>query len=94
MSAPDLLTHTCTILYFSVHPGSMNWSAPEVLEKAYDERSDVWSLGCVLLELASTAFCDKATMAGKLFEIKHNPQALQQLLEQVAQVRGGEWMEG
>ena len=66
--------------------GSMNWTAPEVLEKAYDQRSDVWSLGCVMLELASTAFCDKTTMAGKLFEIKHNPTALQQLLEQVEQV--------
>jgi probable inactive protein kinase-like protein SgK071 len=71
----------------------MNWSAPEVLEKPYDERSDVWSLGCILLELMSTAFCDKATMAGKLFEIKHNPQALKELLDQAGQVRGQVVME-
>ena len=30
--------------------GSMNWMAPEVMERPYDERSDVWSLGCIILE--------------------------------------------
>ncbi|RMX37185.1 hypothetical protein pdam_00010687 [Pocillopora damicornis] len=38
--------------------GTMNWMAPEVLERPYDERSDVWSLGCIVLELATCGFLD------------------------------------
>jgi len=36
----------------------MNWMAPEVMERPYDERSDVWSLGCIVLELATCGFLD------------------------------------
>ena len=60
--------------------GSMNWMAPEVMERPYDERSDVWSLGCILLELASCAFLDSVQVAGILFEIKQNPQCLEEVL--------------
>ena len=64
----------------------MNWMAPEVLEKPYDERSDVWSAGCIALEMASCHFCDNAQMCGKLFEIKHHAQTLEDMLEEVAKV--------
>jgi serine/threonine protein kinase len=36
----------------------MNWMAPEVLERPYDERSDVWSLGCIVLDAATCGFFD------------------------------------
>ena len=65
----------------------MNWMAPEVLERPYDERSDVWSLGCIALELVTCGLYDAAAMSGKLFEIKHNPQALEDIMKQVAEVR-------
>ena len=32
--------------------------APEVLERPYDERSDVWSLGCIVLDAATCGFFD------------------------------------
>ena len=65
----------------------MNWMAPEVLEQAYDEVSDVWGLGCIILELATTAVCDNSIMGGKLCEIKHSAQALEELLTSISDVR-------
>ncbi|RDD44451.1 Serine/threonine kinase-like domain-containing protein STKLD1 [Trichoplax sp. H2] len=64
--------------------GSMNWMAPEVLERPYDERSDVWSLGCIALEMATCGFLDAAQTAGILFQIKHSPQVLEEVLENVS----------
>ena len=60
--------------------GSMNWMAPEVMERPYDERSDVWSLGCIILELATCAFLDPVQISSTLFEIKQNPQCLEDVL--------------
>ena len=65
----------------------MNWMAPEVLDHPYDERSDVWSLGCIALEMATCATYDSAQMSGRLFEIKHNVQALEDALCEVGKVR-------
>lgn len=65
--------------------GTMNWMAPEVLERPYDERSDVWSLGCILLELATTGYLDAAQMSSTLFQIKQSPQVLEKVLEKVAE---------
>jgi len=57
--------------------GSMNWMAPEVMERPYDERSDVWGVGCILLELATCGILDSQETSGVLFEIKQNPQCLE-----------------
>ena len=65
--------------------GSMNWMAPEVMERPYDERSDVWSLGCIILELATCAFLDPVQISGILFEIKQNPQCLEDILVDLPQ---------
>ncbi|XP_027054590.1 serine/threonine kinase-like domain-containing protein STKLD1 isoform X1 [Pocillopora verrucosa] len=63
--------------------GTMNWMAPEVLERPYDERSDVWSLGCIVLELATCGFLDQSQISSKLFQIKQSPQELEDVLKEV-----------
>jgi len=63
--------------------GSMNWMAPEVLERPYDERSDVWSLGCIALEMITCHILDSTQMSGHLFELKNNPQLLEDVLNRV-----------
>jgi len=63
--------------------GSMNWMAPEVLERPYDERSDVWSLGCITLEMITCHIFDSTQMSGHLFELKNNPQLLEDVLNRV-----------
>eukprot|EP00048_Salpingoeca_helianthica_P016729 m.233895 g.233895 ORF g.233895 m.233895 type:complete len:638 (-) comp19339_c0_seq1:78-1991(-) len=63
--------------------GTMNWMAPEVLERPYDERSDVWSLGCIVLDAATCGFFDSAQSLAALFEIKHSSPKLEEVLKEV-----------
>lgn len=63
--------------------GTMNWMAPEVMERPYDERSDVWSLGCIVLDIASCGFADHAQSQSALFEIKHSTPRLEEVLQEV-----------
>ena len=39
--------------YMSIHVGSRWYRAPEValVEKQYDQASDMWSFGCIIFEL-------------------------------------------
>ena len=76
----------------------MNWMAPEVLERPYDERSDVWSLGCIILHATTCAFMDACEHDGTricdaaqesqssavLFEIKNSSQKLEDVLKEVS----------
>ena len=41
------------IRYMSIHVGSRWYRAPEValVEKQYDQASDLWSFGCIIYEL-------------------------------------------
>ncbi|XP_077986534.1 uncharacterized protein LOC144440938 [Glandiceps talaboti] len=64
--------------------GSMSWMAPEVMEKAYDERSDLWSLGCITLEMATCGIMDTSEIQAVLFQIKSSSQVLEEVLEDVA----------
>jgi len=50
--------------------GTMAWMAPEVMEKPYDDRSDVWSLGCIVLDAATCAFLDTNQSRQALLELK------------------------
>lgn len=59
--------------------------APEVVERPYDERSDIWSLGCILLDAATCGFMDHAQSMSTLFEIKHSSQRLETVLKTVAE---------
>eukprot|EP00731_Ephydatia_muelleri_P023863 Em0016g134a len=53
---------------------------------SYDERSDVWSLGCVVLELATCSFLSNESVTGLLFQIKLAPQVVEEALDRVAKV--------
>lgn len=60
-----LFTSLSLFLLTSPSPGSLEWLAPEEMEKRGEgeggrgsEKADVWSLGCVLLQLATCASMD------------------------------------
>jgi serine/threonine kinase-like domain-containing protein STKLD1 len=42
-----------------IPPGAFDYIAPEVIDsQEYNEKSDVWALGCILLDMATTALYD------------------------------------
>jgi serine/threonine protein kinase len=51
----------------SLHVGSRWYRAPEIslVEKSYDQASDVWSLGCIIYELLMYIKYDKGQQAFK-----------------------------
>ena len=77
--------HTYSYVY-AFDAGMMNWMAPEVLEQRYDEKSDTWAIGCLVLELTTAHQYKTHEIKGKLFEIKHNDEALEELLLDIGQV--------
>ena len=56
--------------------GHVSKSCLQVLERPYDERSDCWSMGCIILEMATTATHDANEIASILVQIKHSPQVI------------------
>ena len=66
--------------------GSMNWMAPEVLERPYDERSDVWSAGCIALEMTTCGVMDSKSMSQCLYTLKNDSQVLEDLMSKVSGV--------
>eukprot|EP00056_Hartaetosiga_gracilis_P002485 m.54025 g.54025 ORF g.54025 m.54025 type:complete len:605 (+) comp11071_c0_seq4:95-1909(+) len=63
--------------------GTMNYMAPEVLERPYNEKSDIWSLGCIILDAATCAFLNHGQAQSLLFEVKHKPHRLEEALKEV-----------
>ena len=63
--------------------GTMNYMAPEVLERPYNEKSDIWSMGCIILDAATCGFLDHGQAQSLLFEVKHKPHRLEEALKEV-----------
>eukprot|EP01135_Chromosphaera_perkinsii_P010539 Nk52_evm49s2152 gene=Nk52_evmTU49s2152 len=64
--------------------GTLSWCAPEVLDQAqYDERSDIWSLGCILIALATTKVYDEGDIHQALMDIKRSSRGLERVLDDV-----------
>lgn len=72
--------------------GTTVYMAPEVMTQAYDERSDIWSLGCLLLEMATTAMYDQQQLAKKLEEIKEDSYILEEVFEDIAKNFSDDWI--
>lgn len=66
--------------------GSYDYMAPEFPHQPHDSRSDVWSLGCVLLQLVTCTNYNVRQMLDHLTEIKHSTAVLDQLLVDARQV--------
>ncbi|NP_001088678.1 serine/threonine kinase-like domain containing 1 L homeolog [Xenopus laevis] len=56
------------------------WTAPEALRLTYSEKSDVWSLGCILLELMTCSVYTGEMVVSILNEIRVNPRCLEKVV--------------
>ncbi|XP_053380430.1 serine/threonine kinase-like domain-containing protein STKLD1 isoform X2 [Mercenaria mercenaria] len=63
---------------------SMNYMAPEAAVHGYSEKSDVWSLGCVLFELVTAWLYNSQEAIAKLQDIRKEPGILDEIFEDIA----------
>ncbi|XP_066436491.1 serine/threonine kinase-like domain-containing protein STKLD1 isoform X2 [Eleutherodactylus coqui] len=66
-----------------VDPERKIFMAPESLDFLYTDKSDVWSLGCILLDLMTTSVKTGAGIIELLEMIKADPLCLQRTLEEI-----------
>ncbi|XP_075691190.1 serine/threonine kinase-like domain-containing protein STKLD1 isoform X2 [Rhinoderma darwinii] len=71
-----------------VDPEKKIFMAPESLEFLYTDKSDVWSLGCMLLDLMTTSVKKDAEIIELLEIIKLDPLGLQKTLEAIQEKVG------
>ncbi|KAH3801097.1 hypothetical protein DPMN_154742 [Dreissena polymorpha] len=71
---------TCT----RANAASMNYMAPEAASEGYTEKSDMWSLGCVLFELVTALLYSQKEAIDKLQEIRKNPDVLDYVFEEIS----------
>ena len=63
------------VIVLEIEPTALlKFSDLQVLERPYDERSDCWSMGCIILEMATTCTHDCNEIGSILVQIKHSPQ--------------------
>lgn len=63
-----------------------NFLAPEVTDK-FTQASDVWALGCILLELTTTSLYTKEEIMEKIKEIKEDSFVMEQIFEEISKVK-------
>ncbi|XP_038601404.1 serine/threonine kinase-like domain-containing protein STKLD1 [Tachyglossus aculeatus] len=67
-------------------PAHKSWMSPEALEFSFSEKSDIWSLGCILLEMATCSFLKKADAVKLLQDIRTDSGKLETPLTKMKRV--------
>ena len=52
--------------YASTQKGTINYMAPEMFEKRYNNKVDIWALGCIIYELCTLQYCFGEDIEGEL----------------------------
>ncbi|XP_040081675.1 serine/threonine kinase-like domain-containing protein STKLD1 [Oryx dammah] len=61
-------------------PFHKSWMAPEALSFSFSQKSDVWSLGCIVLDMASCSFLDTLGAMHLRKSIRSSPASLSGVL--------------
>ncbi|XP_072488937.1 serine/threonine kinase-like domain-containing protein STKLD1 isoform X2 [Notamacropus eugenii] len=64
-------------------PYLKSWMAPEALEFVFSPKSDIWSLGCIILDMASCSYMNKAEALATREAIREHPRKLLKALEKI-----------
>ncbi|XP_030317280.1 serine/threonine kinase-like domain-containing protein STKLD1 isoform X2 [Calypte anna] len=60
-----------------VEENSKSWMAPETLEFSFTEKSDIWSLGCILLDMMTCFVLNEEEITSLLQDIRQDTNHLQ-----------------
>uniref|UniRef100_UPI000D5383A0 Cilia and flagella associated protein 251 n=1 Tax=Bos taurus TaxID=9913 RepID=UPI000D5383A0 len=61
-------------------PLQKSWMAPEALSFSFSQKSDIWSLGCIVLDMASCSFLDTLEAMHLRKSIRSSPASLSGVL--------------
>ncbi|XP_077005190.1 serine/threonine kinase-like domain-containing protein STKLD1 isoform X2 [Tamandua tetradactyla] len=64
-------------------PFQKSWMAPEALRFSFSQKSDVWSMGCILLDMANCSFMNKTEAMLLRKAIRELPGSLECALKQL-----------
>uniref|UniRef100_A0A096NRP2 Serine/threonine kinase-like domain-containing protein STKLD1 n=1 Tax=Papio anubis TaxID=9555 RepID=A0A096NRP2_PAPAN len=64
-----------------VHPFHKSWMAPEALNFSFSQKSDIWSLGCIILDMTSCSFMDSTEAMYLRKSLRQSPGSLETILK-------------
>ncbi|XP_021117398.1 serine/threonine kinase-like domain-containing protein STKLD1 [Heterocephalus glaber] len=62
-----------------------SWMAPESLSFSFSQKSDIWSLGCIILDLARCSFLNGVEAMDLRKSLRQQPGSLRDILETMAE---------
>ncbi|XP_028341989.1 serine/threonine kinase-like domain-containing protein STKLD1 [Physeter macrocephalus] len=68
-------------------PFHKSWTAPEALNFSFSQKSDIWSLGCIILDMAGCSFLDSAEAMLLRKSIRSSPDGLRGVLRTMEERR-------
>ncbi|KAM8934326.1 serine/threonine kinase-like domain-containing protein STKLD1 [Pelodytes ibericus] len=71
-----------------VYPELKVFMAPETFQFTFNEKSDVWSLGCIIVDLMMCSSHTETEASSLLQQIKHNPTCLESTLQMFQEAVG------
>ncbi|XP_056668626.1 serine/threonine kinase-like domain-containing protein STKLD1 isoform X1 [Monodelphis domestica] len=64
-------------------PSFKSWMAPEALEFSFSTKSDVWSLGCIILDMATCSYLTRLDGLALRETIRQSPHKLKKALRKI-----------
>ncbi|XP_059869801.1 serine/threonine kinase-like domain-containing protein STKLD1 isoform X6 [Delphinus delphis] len=68
-------------------PSHKSWMAPEALNFSFSQKSDIWSLGCIILDMAGCSFLDSTEAMLLRKSIRSSPDGLRGVLRTMEERR-------
>ncbi|XP_053523762.1 serine/threonine kinase-like domain-containing protein STKLD1 [Artibeus jamaicensis] len=88
LSAAALMTHRAKwTIRAEEDPLHKSWMAPEALDFHFTEKADIWSLGCIILDMVSCSFLGATEAMLLRTSIRSQPEGLQAVLRAVRERR-------
>ncbi|XP_021050668.1 serine/threonine kinase-like domain-containing protein STKLD1 [Mus pahari] len=82
LSSQALMTHEAKWnVRAEEDPCQKSWMAPEALKFSFSSKSDIWSLGCIILDMATCSFLTDTEAMQLRKALRHHPGSLKPILK-------------